>query len=194
MKGCRPFTNEEVNLLSQSFGGKFALRDQTLFTLGVLSGFRVAELLSIQIKDVYQHDQIVDRVTVKRKSMKGQVQSRTVILHNDAKIILGEWIHEMAKTIDIHPDYFVFKSRKGANKPISRVQALRILRDAFDSCEIVGQLGTHSMRKTFANNVHEKLGRDLHKTQQALGQRNITTTIQYLSFRQEDIDEAILSL
>jgi site-specific recombinase XerD len=57
-----------------------------------------------------------------------------------------------------------------------------------------GKLGTHTMRKTFANNVHERLGRDLVKTQRALGQKNITTTILYLSFRDDEITQAILAL
>jgi len=32
------------------------------------------------------------------------------------------------------------------------------------------------------------------KTQRALGHRNINSTVQYLSFREEEIDEAILSI
>ncbi len=194
MQGCRPLTEDEVDLVMQSFGGKFATRDTALFTLGVLSGFRITELLSVRIKDVQQHGQIVERVTVERRHMKRKLQSRTVILHPKAKLAVQVWIEVMSKSIDVSPDTYLFKSRKGQNRPISRIQALRILKEAFDSCEMTGKLGTHSMRKTFANNVHEKLDRDLVKTQRALGQKNITTTIRYLSFRDEEIDEAILSL
>ena len=126
--------------------------------------------------------------------MKRKLQSRTVILHPKAKLAVQVWIEVMSKSIEVSPDTYLFKSRKGQNRPISRIQALRILKEAFDSCAMTGKLGTHSMRKTFANNVHEKLDRDLVKTQRALGQKNITTTIRYLSFRDQEIDEAILSL
>ncbi len=194
MQGCRPLTEDEVDLVMQSFGGKFATRDTALFTLGVLSGFRITELLSVRIKDVQQHGQIVERVTVERRHMKRKLQSRTVILHPKAKLAVQVWLDSMTKSIDVSPEHYLFKSRKGQNRPISRIQALRILKEAFDSCEMTGKLGTHSMRKTFANNVHEKLDRDLVKTQRALGQKNITTTIRYLSFRDAEIDEAILSL
>ena len=57
---------------------------------------------------------------------------------------------------------------------------------------MTGNLGTHSMRKTFAKNVHRRLGNDLFKTKQALGQKNIAATIHYMSFLDEEIDRAIL--
>jgi integrase len=195
MRGCRPLTAEEVAVVRQSFGGTFAARDHALFTLGILSGFRVSELLSLRVKDVWQHGQPVDRVTVQRRHMKRKRESRTVILHPQARAAVQAWLAAMpAYMAPAAPDTFLFRSRKGPNRPISRVQALRILQEAFASCELRGKLGTHTMRKTFAQNVHERLGRDLVKTQRALGQKNITTTILYLSFRDEDIAQAILAL
>jgi site-specific recombinase XerD len=50
------------------------------------------------------------------------------------------------------------------------------------------------MRKTFANKVYDALGHDLIKTQRALGHKNINSTACYLSFREEDIDAAILAI
>ena len=194
MRGCRPLTEVEVDLVMRSFGGKFALRDQALFTLGIFSGFRITELLSLRVRDVRQHGQLVDRVTVERRHMKRKRASRTVVLHPQAKVALRAWLERMPALRAVTPDTYVFTSRKGPNRPISRVHALRVLQEAFDSCEMTGKLGTHSMRKTFANNVHERLGRNLVKTQQALGQQNITTTVQYMSFREDEIDQAILSL
>ena len=50
------------------------------------------------------------------------------------------------------------------------------------------------MRKSFANRIYEKLNHDLVKTKKALGHKNINSTVSYLSFREEEIDEAILAL
>ena len=58
----------------------------------------------------------------------------------------------------------------------------------------IGKLGTHSMRKTFADRIYDRLDGDLAKTQKALGHKNINSTVQYLSFREEEIDEAILAI
>ena len=89
---------------------------------------------------------------------------------------------------------FVFQSRKGGNRPISRVQAWRIIRGAAAAHQLTGKVGTHSLRKTFADRVYDALDRDLVKTQRALGHRNINSTVQYLSFREEDIDAAIAAI
>ena len=78
MKGCRPLTDAEVAIVAQSFGGTYATRDRALFVLGIKTGFRISELLSLTIGDVYQHGQVVARVTVKRAHMKRKVEGRTL--------------------------------------------------------------------------------------------------------------------
>jgi integrase len=190
MKGCRPLSDEEIRVISKSFGGNYAKRDRALFFLGIKSGFRISELLSLRIRDVYQYGAIVDRVTVQRRNIKRKVEGRTVPIHPDAKAALSEWIAELGT---VAPETFVFLSRKGVNRAIGRVQAYRILEEAYDTNGLAGKLGTHSMRKTFADPVYEKLGRDLVRTQRALGHRNINSTVSYLSFREEEIDAAILT-
>ena len=59
---------------------------------------------------------------------------------------------------------------------------------------MTGKVGTHSLRKTFADRVYDALDRDLVKTQRALGHRNINSTVHYLSFQEEEIDAAIAAI
>lgn len=193
MKGCRPLTPEEVTLTLQSFQGAYARRDQALFLLGVKSGFRISELLSLRLADVLQAGRLVDRVTVPRRHMKKKLEGRTVLLHPEAREVLSVWIEELKAAGYMTADAFVFQSRKGRNRPISRVQAWHVLAKAYQSNRLTGKLGTHSMRKTFANRIYDRLDHDLVKTQKALGHKNINSTVQYLSFREEEIDQAILT-
>jgi integrase len=67
------------------------------------------------------------------------------------------------------------------------------LHDAVTANELTGKLGTHVMRKTFANRVYQQLNHDLVKTQRALGHKHINSTVGYLSFAEEEIDAAILA-
>lgn len=194
MKGCRPLTEDEVANVLQSFGGQYAARDKALFLLGTKSGFRISELLSLRLADVLQSSRLVDRVTVRRANMKKKVEGRTVLLHPEAKTALAVWIDQLKAAGYLTADSFVFQSRKGANRPVGRAHAWRVLRDAYAVNDLTGKLGTHSMRKTFANRVYERLDRDLVRTQRALGHRNINSTVSYLSFREEDIDQAILAI
>ena len=194
MKGCRPLTDSEVDLVSATFGGCYALRDRALFLLGVRTSFRISELRSLRAGDVLQHGRLADRVTVRRRHTKGKTEGRAVVLHHQAREALAAWLDQLESEDAVAPDTYLFRSRKGKNRPISRQQAWTVLREAFDANELPGPLGTHSLRKTFAARVHEALGGDVFKTQQALGHRSPSSTVAYLSFNQEELDEAILSL
>jgi integrase len=96
MKGCRPLTEPEVEILQQRFGGVYAARDRALFLLGVKSGFRISELLSLRVGDVSQHGRLVERVTVQRRHMKQKLEGRTVLLHPEAKAALATWLCQLS--------------------------------------------------------------------------------------------------
>jgi integrase len=202
MKGCRPLTEAEVALVRRSFGGRYARRDQALFVLGVKSGFRISELLALQVGDVWQGQHVVERVTVRRRHMKNKTEGRTILLHPEARAALAAWLGELQAAGPCPGTTYVFQSRKGPNRPISRRHALRVLREVYDANELTGPLGTHAMRKTFANHVYQQLcqrraaGEALdpfRMTSKALGHRSITSTDGYLSFLEADIEAAILA-
>lgn len=179
MKGSRPLTDEEYLQVLNTLP---SLRDQTLFCLGCRSGFRVSELISLTVRDVYQFSRILDRVSVARKNMKKKLAGRTVILHPQAKDYLLAYINES----QLQPEEKLFN--------FTRVHAWRILKKTFDKLQLTGKLGTHVLRKTFANKVYAALDGDLVKTQKALGHVSINSTVSYLSFNETEIDEAILKL
>ena len=94
MQGCRPLTPEEVDEILVSFGGRFADRDKALFVMGVYTGFRITELLSLRLRDVHQFGKVVPRVTISRGIMKGKRASRTVALHPFAQALLAECMRD----------------------------------------------------------------------------------------------------
>ena len=59
MKGTRSLDNNEIRLVSACFDGTFEVRNRGLFLLGVSTGGRISELLSLQIGDVYQNGKSV---------------------------------------------------------------------------------------------------------------------------------------
>jgi site-specific recombinase XerD len=193
MKGCRPFTDEEIRLVGQSFTGPFATRDKALFILGIKSGFRVSELLSLQVGDLIQNGRFVERITVRRAKMKGKIESRSVILHPAAREALSAWLEECRAEGPLAPEQYVFRSRLGSDRPISRWQAHKVIKAAAAANDLTGKIGTHSMRKVFANVLYEKFGHDLVRLQSALGHKNISNTAAYISFRQDEIDAAVLA-
>ncbi len=59
MKGTRPLDNFEIRLVSACFDGTFGDRNRGLFMLGVSTGGRISELLSLTIRDVWQNQKPV---------------------------------------------------------------------------------------------------------------------------------------
>lgn len=51
MKGTRPLDNNEIRLVSACFAGMFETRNRGLFMIGVSTGGRISELLSLRVAD-----------------------------------------------------------------------------------------------------------------------------------------------
>jgi integrase len=101
---------------------------------------------------------------------------------------------EMNRQGEVSPETYLFASRKGINRPLRPSQARYLLRQAYAACWLTGKLSTHTLRKTFGQTVYKKSGRDLLKTQRAMGPKSPASTVAYLHIDERDIDALILAL
>ena len=83
MKGTRPLDNNEIRLVSACFTGTYEVRNRGLFMLGVSTGGRISELLSLTIGDVYQNRKPVTDLLYDRSIVKGGEVSRAVPVNTD---------------------------------------------------------------------------------------------------------------
>ena len=77
MKGTRPLNNDEIRRVSAAFTGTYEVRNRGLFMLGVSTGARISELLSLQIGDVFQNRKPVGDLLFKKSIVKGGEVSRS---------------------------------------------------------------------------------------------------------------------
>jgi site-specific recombinase XerD len=190
MTGCPALSLQELKLALASLTGRHALRDRALVMLGVRSGLRVSELLALRVGQVWDGERVVDRFYVHRQATKGKQAGASIVMHPEAARALSRWIKHGSLTDD--PQRYLFPSQRKSGH-LNRKSAWRILHRAFQQAGVTGMAGTHCMRKTFANNVHKALGGDLFRTAKAMRHSSPMTTLRYLSFKQEEIDQAILS-
>jgi len=198
MPVARPLLpDEEIKLLA----ALDRRRDQVLFLFGRLTGFRITELLSIRVGDIWGLAGVRSEITLSRQRLKGgqgaqrrRVRSRTVPLNPQLRAALQTYLDERFEGAEPAPDDFLFASRSGENRPISRVQAYRILKVAAVATGRPERVATHSMRKTFAQDVFARSGHNLVLTQRALGHSSVMTTARYVSPDEEAISAAILGL
>ena len=181
MKGTRPLDNDEIRSVSTCFTGTFAVRNRGLFMLGVSTGGRISELLSLTIGDVYQNGSAVSDLLFEKSVVKGGEVSRAVPVNRDGRRAIDElveWHREKYKTIASDRPLFPSRNRNGT-VPMNRQTAHEILKQAFIAAGLNGKLATHSLRKSFAQRVYEQSG-DIYLVQELLGHRSVSTTQKYL--------------
>lgn len=148
-------------------------RNYVMFMTGIYSGLRVSDILPLRVRDVKgkEYIHIYEQKTGKENRF---------IINDELKEILEEYIRGMK-------DYeFLFKSRKGYNKPITPGHAYKILREAGEKFGIES-LGTHSMRKTFGYLSYQKT-KDAVTIQKIFNHSDMSYTLRYIGIHQEEKD------
>lgn len=149
-------------------------RDLVMFVLGVSLGLRISDLLTIRVGDLrgQSHLTIKEGKTGKTRDIK---LSTTVV--------------KLAQKLDGDDDSYVFQSRKGVNKPISRVQAYRVLNAAAERAGINIDIGTHTLRKTFGYQLYSK-GINITRIMKVFGHSSEAQTLKYIGITADEIDAA----
>ena len=161
MKGTRPLDNVEIRRVSTCFTGTYEVRNRGLFMLGVSTGGRISELLSLQIADVYQNEKPVTDLLFDKSIVKGGEVSRAVPVNVDGRKAIDklvEWHREQYQNTEVDRPLFPSRQKSGT-LPMHRQTAVegmaldgesyrtRLLSESFS----VSRRGTqsHSRRNTF---------------------------------------------
>ena len=87
-------------------------------------------------------------------------------------------------------DYeYVFLSKKGKNRPISRQQAYRILTDAAEKFGLES-IGCHTLRKTFGYQLYQRT-HDGITIKEILNHSDLSTTLRYIGVNQDRKDKIV---
>ena len=177
------------------------LRDRMLLIAGTNVGYRITELLTWTVGQVLTREGDVTRdVTVTRALLKGgsgahkrSVRCRRVVLNERARGAIRDYLASLGRVPAY--DEFLFQSREGANRPVHRTQAHRILKRLCRTCGIdAARVSTHSLRKTFVRAVYDASQHDLIRTQRIVGHSSPVVTARYLESTQSELDELVLGL
>ena len=204
MKGVTAFSDNDVFAVLRVLAlTRLAKRNVALFTVGIETGFRITELLSLTVADVYENHAVRDTVSVSRRNMKRKREGRTIPLTRQAREAIEEYTRWMIDQGYWRGNDYLFQSAKVSNAPISRSQAWQIIQDASRAAGITGRIGTHSMRKTFARRYrqwlleqvafHRRPIEPMREVQKALGHRSIESTEKYIEWEDNILIEYIKS-
>ena len=196
MKGCRPFTDQELEQMEiQLRAGPQGTRNVAFFLLGWQTGFRISEILALRLGDVVHLGEVVQDLKMRKAHRKGQPESLIMYLPARARMGIRRLVDELGRRGFLCRDDFLFQTASLGNKAITRTYAWGIIRRAADAIGLDGSIGTHSMRKTFAQKVYDHCKErsaagepidPLTETKEALGHENVQSTIHYLGLRNEN--------
>ncbi|MDR1579123.1 MAG: site-specific integrase [Synergistaceae bacterium] len=161
-------------------------RDELLFVMGINTALRISDLLSIRIGDVLDGEGKISETISMKERKTGK--TKRFPLNATVKEAISE---HLAKRLGFTLSEPLFLSRKGG--ALSRSQAWRILKTAGKTIGI-GNIGTHSLRKTFGYQVYKKTAGDLGLVQKLMNHSTSKVTLRYIGIDREVIDQAYLEL
>lgn len=155
---------------------KKGYRDYVIFVIGINTGLRISDLLELKVKDVSNktHIALTEQKTGKIKRF---------FINSQLRLEIDKYIQGMGD------NEYLFQSQKGNNKPISRVQAYRILNGAASNVGLQ-DIGTHTLRKTFGY-WHYKQYKDIALLQELFNHSAPSVTLRYIGINQDIMDKTI---
>lgn len=172
------------------------IRDWTIWTVGVSLGIRVSDLVKLKIKYILNDDMTFkDRIEIiEQKTSK----AHDCLITDAVKQSITKYLDSL--NWEVEPEEYLFRSNKSKGKTaMAEEYCWRLLSDAGKSINLNYNIGSHTMRKSFANIVActDKSTIDMNmivKIQGLLNHSDPRVTMKYLGTLQDMYDRARISV
>ena len=185
-------TLEEIEQIKKYFLDRKEYRNYCLFIIGITTGYRISDLLSLKFSNFFEDYEtwkrdidIVEQKTKKRRTMPISDGIKTAInlyLKNKGGFLLNEYL---------------FQSRKGKNSPIDKSSARKIFDNMATDLNLPYHCSTHFLRKTFAYwflQVHKNDMSALATLQDILNHSSEKMTLKYCGIEKEKKEAMLKSV
>lgn len=156
---------------------KSSERDYVLFVLGINTGLKVTELLSIKVQDLMTEECVIKDFY----TLSPAEANKEIFLNETVKKIVSQYI----QCANLKRDDYLFMSKK-TKLPITRQQAYRVIHQAAEKVGIKGNIGTNSMRKTFGYHAYKR-GVAISLLQKHFNHSSPSETLKYLGISRDEI-------
>lgn len=192
-----PFNIEEVKEIINVFDKRIeksvndnqkqiACRNKMLFLIGVNVGLRASDLMQLRWSYFYKNDMTFkESYMLQPKKTKKTGKFVKIFFNQTVKKAIENYVNEYPVE---NLDDYLFKSRKG-NNPITERGLWRIIVDVAADAGIDKNVGSHSLRKTWARNIYdnaEDKSGALVMLQECLRHSDSLTTLRYISIMDEE--------
>ena len=165
---------------------QIACRNKMLFLIGINVGLRASDLMQLRWSYFYKSDMTFKEFYVLQPKKTRKTGKFVKIFFNQT---VKKAIEKYVSDYPIEDlNGYLFKSRKGDN-PITERGLWKIIVDVADDANIEKNVGSHSLRKTWARNIYdnaEDKKEALVMLQECLRHSDSLTTLRYISIMDEE--------
>jgi integrase len=176
----------QLRQLAEYYLKRGQLRNYALVILGAHTALRISDLLRLKWTDVYDENcgEFRSHVTIVERKTK---KTKTIALNK-----------QIIKALRLYLPYkrsaYIFANNRKGGKPISRVQAWRIIRAAVLAVGIAGKVACHSLCKSWGYHAWTSGEVSPVVIMDILNHSNYETTRRYFGIAQDDLDRAYLGI
>ena len=197
MKSVEPIRDTKTIKNMRAILKSQSTRNELLFILGINVGLRISDILKLKVRDLTKSN---------TKTPKDYVIITEIKTRKTKKFYIGDIVKKVIENYmkeNNNPEFdtYIFLSKKGVNRPITRQQAYRIINNAAELLGIVerndkgnlihGEIGTHTLRKTFGYHSF-KNGTSLELLMDLFNHSSKTQTLRYIGITEDQKKEVYL--
>ena len=197
MKTVEPIRDNKTIKNMRAILKSQSTRNELLFILGINVGLRISDILKLKVRDLTKSN---------TKAPKDYVIITEIKTRKTKKFYIGDIVKKVIENYmkeNNNPgfDTYIFLSKKGINRPITRQQAYRIINNAAELLGIVerndkgnlihGEIGTHTLRKTFGYHSFQN-GTSLELLMDLFNHSSKTQTLRYIGITEEQKKDVYL--
>lgn len=159
-------------------------RNYVMFMFGIHSGLRISDILPLLVRDVRDRmGRMKSHIYIREQKTN---KEKRFVINNELKKILSDYVYKK------QDHEYLFKSREGYNRSITRQQAYLILNMAAQKFGLEN-IGCHTLRKTFGYHLYKRF-HDPVAIQKILNHRHVSDTLIYIGVNQERQDDIVSKL
>ena len=197
MKTVEPIRDNKTIKNMRAILKSQSTRNELLFILGINVGLRISDILKLKVRDLTKSN---------TKAPKDYVIITEIKTRKIKKFYIGDIVKKVIENYmkeNNNPEFdtYIFLSKKGVNRPITRQQAYRIINNAAELLGIVerndkgnlihGEIGTHTLRKTFGYHSFQN-GTSLELLMDLFNHSSKTQTLRYIGIKEDQKKEVYL--
>lgn len=184
MKFVEPIkTKKTVDNFKQYFRQKNQHKQLLLFAIGINTSLRISDILQLKWNQILSAGKLVPEFTVKEQKTG---KTKRIKVNSGLASAVKEYMKHYNS-----PKGYVFSSNSHhtKGKPWTRQYAWKMLKAAAKAVNFDGNMGTHSLRKTFGYHAYRS-GASLDTLMVLFNHSSPRITALYLGFTWEKVSEA----